>query len=98
MPFWCSVASLFPSVQEDHARYQGIASATDACVCMLRIMTVPGIPRQLVSEDRVEALLAFLKFHLSANVLALADARLCRQYRPNMAAAAGEPFVIEHRG
>ena len=56
---------------------------------MLRIMTVPGIPRQLVAEDRVEALLSFLKFHMSSNILALADQRLCRQYRPQLAADAG---------
>ena len=84
-----SMAAHTALAQEDGSCYQGIASAAVACVCMLRIMTVPGLPRQLVAEDRVEALLTFLKFHLSANVLALADARLCQKYRPQLAADAG---------
>ena len=73
-------------MQEATAQYRGLASAADACVCMLRILTVPGLRREHIAEDHVEAALAFLKFHLSANALAFADARLCRQYRPDISA------------
>ena len=71
-------------LQEATDQYRGLASAADACVCMLRILTMPGLKRELIAEDHVEAVLAFLKFHLSANALAFADARLCRQYRPDI--------------
>ena len=63
---------------------------------MLRILTMPGLRHWLIAEDHVEAVLAFLKFHLSANALAFADARLCRQYRPdiNDIFATGTPHAL----
>ena len=63
---------------------------------MLRMLTTPGLKRELIAEDHVEAVLAFIKFHLSANALAFADGRLCRQYRPDIKATGGQQYRTMH--
>lgn len=72
------------TMQADTGTACSISLSLDACLASLRLLTASGLNQRVVTEDAVEAILAFLRSHVLLNVLVLYDGRLRQLHRPHL--------------
>ena len=71
-------------MQADTDNAHAVGLGLDACLAALRLLSAPGLDRQVVTEDALDGILAFLRLHMLQNVLVFYDGRLCQLHRPEL--------------
>lgn len=82
------------SVQVDSEACCTINMALDACLAALRVLTAPGLERQVITEDMMELILGFLRSHLLLDLLVFYDSRLRQLHRPALNERCIPPWLL----